>query len=68
MLEADGGQDMSREFCLGYTGGIDVLQPFQEYISQRMNMDKCLVSRVGTVIGTHGGPGAIAVAFFQKTL
>ncbi len=57
MLEADGGQDMSREFCLGYTGGIDVLQPFQEYISQRMNMDKCLVSRVGTVIGTHGGPG-----------
>ena len=26
------------------------------------------VCLIGSVIGTHGGPGAIAVAFFQKTL
>lgn len=62
-----GGVDFSKPVMLGYTGLSDAL--LQKYIldSAPLWEGKCEslpVSIVGSVVGTHAGPGAVAVAFF----
>lgn len=54
---------------LGYTGTSDTL--LQNYISDSKalwegHLDKLEWSLICSVIGTHAGPGAVAVAFFKK--
>ncbi|MCR4756065.1 MAG: DegV family protein [Lachnospiraceae bacterium] len=54
---------------LGYTGTSDKL--LQNYISDSKalwegHLDKLEWSQICSVIGTHAGPGAVAVAFFKK--
>ncbi len=66
-IEKAGGVDFARPYRLGYTGLDDTL--LQKYIrdSERLwkgNADSLPVSSIGATIGTHVGPGAIAVAFF----
>lgn len=62
-----GGVDFGKPLMLGYTGLSDAL--LQKYISDsaslwRGNREVLPVSVVGSVVGTHVGPGAVAVAFF----
>ena len=62
------GVDFSKPFCLGYTGLSDEL--LQKYIHDSEHLWKDYakelpVSTLGATIGTHVGPGAIAVAFFE---
>ena len=64
-----GGIDFSLPFCLAYSGLSDCL--LQKYIADSADLwqDRALelpIATVGCVIGTHAGPGAIAVAFFQQ--
>jgi len=52
---------------LGYTGLSDAL--LQKYIQDSASLwdnyrDRLPVSIVSSVVGTHVGPGAVAVAFF----
>lgn len=68
-IEKAGGVDFSRPVLLGYTGLSDAL--LQKYIadSRRLwesGLEQVRYTTVGSVIGTHAGPGAIAVAFFTK--
>lgn len=68
-IEKAGGVDFTRPYRLGYTGLEDTL--LQKYIhdSERLwkeNADSLPVSSIGATIGTHVGPGAIAVAFFAS--
>ena len=63
------GIDFSRPFFLGYTGLSDAL--LQKYISDsaeiwKEHVDHLPFGTIGGAIGTHGGPGAIAVAFFTE--
>lgn len=63
------GVDFSRPYKLGYTGLEDSL--LQKYIADsaalwEVQTDALPTGTVGGTIGTHVGPGAIAVAFFQK--
>ena len=63
------GVDFSRPYKLGYAGLDDVL--IQKYIADSATLweghvDQLPTGTVGGTIGTHVGPGAIAVAFFQK--
>ncbi len=65
-----GGVDFSKPVLLGYTGLSDVL--LQKYIEDSRALwvngtDALPVAPIGSVIGTHVGPGAIAVAFFCNT-
>lgn len=68
-IQSAGGVDFSMPLLLGYTGLSDVL--LQKYISDsamlwedyRQELPQTLI---GSVIGTHVGPGAVAVAFFSK--
>lgn len=62
-----GGVDFSSPLLLGYTGLSDAL--LQKYIQDSAslwegNCEKLPVCVVGSVVGTHAGPGAVAVAFF----
>ena len=64
------GVDFERPYLLGYTGLEDSL--LQKYIADSAALwaehtDARPVGTVGGTIGAHVGPGAVAVAFFQRS-
>ncbi len=66
-IQKAGGVDFRKPLMLGYTGLSDAL--LQKYIADSAhlweNHRRTLpISIVGSVVGTHVGPGAVAVAFF----
>ena len=66
-IQKAGGVDFSKPLMLGYTGLSDAL--LQKYIQDSAALwegrrEALPVSVVGSVVGTHVGPGAVAVAFF----
>ena len=68
-IEKAGGVDFTKPVLLGYTGLSDAL--LQKYIVDSKHLwEKGLESvrytTIGSVIGTHAGPGAVAVAFFKN--
>lgn len=68
-IRKTGGVDFSRPYRLGYAGLDDGL--LRKYISDSAALwtehaGRLPLGTVGGTIGTHVGPGAIAVAFFQK--
>lgn len=67
-IEAAGGVNFNRPILLGYTGLSDVL--LQKYIEDSAalwegNVKTLETTVVGSTVGTHAGPGAVAVAFFK---
>lgn len=68
-IEKAGGVDFSKPVLLGYTGITDSL--LHKYIEDSKylweeNLETVRYTTVGSAIGTHIGPGAIAVAFFKN--
>ena len=68
-IEKAGGVDFFKPVLLGYTGLSDTLM--QKYIEDSAELWKYNAAAldntvIGSVIGTHAGPGAVAVAFFQN--
>ena len=68
-IEKAGGVDFTKPVLLGYTGMSDVL--LRKYIEDSRhiwdgNLEEVRYTTIGSVIGTHAGPGAVAVAFFRK--
>lgn len=68
-IEKAGGIDFSKPVLLGYSGISDAL--LKKYIEDSRyiwenNLDEVRYTTVGSVIGTHLGPGAIVVAFFKN--
>ena len=66
-IEKSGGIDFSRPYALAYSGLSDAL--LQAYIKDSTALyaaetDNLPISGIGSAIGTHAGPGAIAAAFF----
>ena len=64
-----GGIDFGHPFCLAYTGLDNSL--LRKYMADSAFLyegktDHLPVSPIGSTIGTHAGPGAIAVAFFAQ--
>ena len=63
-----GGIDCSRPVMLGYTGLSDEL--LQNFIAGSQDLwtplPEVATTVIGSVIGTHAGPGAVAVAYFCK--
>ncbi len=69
-IEKAGGVDFTKPLLLGYTGLSDLL--LQKYIEDSASIwkggtDNLNYTAIGSVIGTHAGPGAIAAAFFKNT-
>lgn len=66
-IEKAGGVDFTKPLLLGYTGLSDVLLEKYMQDSAQLWEKSCgelETTMVGSVVGTHAGPGAIAVAFF----
>lgn len=68
-IENAGGVDFEKPLLLGYSGLEDSL--LRKYIEDSAHMwegftEKLYVAPIGSIIGTHVGPGAVAVAFFSK--
>ena len=64
-----GGIDFTRPILLGYSGLSDAL--LKKYIADSAplwenGVDSLRYTSIGSVVGTHAGPGAIAAAFFRK--
>lgn len=69
LVDKCGGIDFSMPYALGYSGLSDAY--LQKYLrdSEKLwkdNTDSVPAYMIGSTIGTHVGPGAIAVAFFAK--
>lgn len=69
LIEKCGGIDFEMPFALGYSGLSDEL--LKKYIQDSANIwqgkaDKLPTYMIGSTIGTHVGPNAIAFAFFSK--
>lgn len=68
-IQNAGGVDYDLPLLLGYTGLSDAM--LNKYIEDSAsiwqgNVDELTTTAIGSVIGTHAGPGAVAVAFFKK--
>ena len=64
-----GGVDFSKPVLLGYTGLSDLL--LKKYIEDssalwQNSLEDLRSTIIGSVIGTHAGPGAVAAAFFRN--
>ncbi|MCR5403990.1 MAG: DegV family protein [Butyrivibrio sp.] len=68
-VEKTGGIDFTRPICLAYSGfSDDILMKYVEDSKALYegNEDKLQYAIVGATIGTYSGPGAIALAYFEK--
>jgi DegV family protein with EDD domain len=68
-IEEAGGVDFSKPVMLGYTGLSDDL--LRKYMEDSKHLwedarESLHTTCIGSAIGTHAGPGAVAVAFFKK--
>ena len=68
-IEKAGGVDFSMPVLLGYTGLSDAM--LLKYIEDSKQLwegkvDEVRYTTIGSVIGTHAGPGAVGVAFFKN--
>ncbi len=68
-IEACGGVDFTKPVLLGYTGLTDIY--LKKYIEDSKflwqdYLDHLRTTVVGSVVGTHAGPGVVAAAFFKK--
>lgn len=68
-IEKLGGIDFSKPILFGYTGVsnaslLKFIEDSQDLLKGNTNEIK--YETVGSVIGTHAGPGAVAIAFFKK--
>ena len=68
-IQKAGGVDFGKPVLLGYTGLSDTL--LRKYVQDSAQLwqdhvKDLPVSVVGSVVGTHAGPGAVAVAFFAS--
>lgn len=68
-IDKTGGIDFSKPVLLGYSGISDAL--LKKYIEDSRhiwegNLDEIRYTTIGSVIGTHAGPDAVAVAFFKN--
>lgn len=71
LIEKCGGVNFDMPYALAYSGSSDEL--LRKYITdnkdiyeEHMSEEQLPIHTVGSTIGTHVGPGAIAVAFFEK--
>lgn len=69
-IQKAGGIDFSKPVLLGYTGLSDAV--LKKYIEDSRSiwtpgMETIRYTTVGSAIGTHVGPGAIAAAFFTRS-
>lgn len=69
LIDSGKGVDYEKPYCAAYSGLSDLL--LKKYIEDnedlwKVNDKELPITTIGCVIGTHVGPNAIGVAFFEK--
>ena len=67
-VEEMGGISSDFPALAGYTVSPREVTPIQTYLRDNLQQEDLLVRQIGCVIGTHAGPGAFGIAFFDKAL
>lgn len=67
-VEEMGGINPAFPALAGYTVSPREVTPIQTYLRDNLQQEDLLVRQIGCVIGTHAGPGAFGIAFFDKAL
>ena len=65
-IEELGGISPDFAAVAGYSSSLREVQPIENYFRENLHMSEPLVRQIGCVIGTHAGPGAFGLAFFDK--
>lgn len=65
-MDAEGGLDESKGYLIGYTAHRRAAEPIHRYLTSNLDLPAPQVYHIGTVIGTHAGPGAAGIAFFAR--
>ena len=67
-IEELGGVNPRFPSLAGYTISPREVNPIQTYLVDNLGLPEPLVRQIGCVIGTHAGPGAFGLAFFDNGL
>ena len=67
-IEELGGIHPEFTALAGYSSNLREVQPIENYFRDNLHLPAPLVRQIGCVIGTHAGPGAFGLAFFDKDL
>ena len=67
-IEELGGVNPRFPSLAGYTISTREVNPIQTYLVDNLGLPEPLVRQIGCVIGTHAGPGAFGLAFFDNGL
>ena len=54
--------DHNHPVCFGHTNCKDTLEAFMKDVEEKGDD-----YFIGSVVGTHAGPGGVAIAYFEKT-
>lgn len=66
LVSASGKFDPSMPIYFGYSNSDYLSNAFQKFLKQKMELPETLEYPIGAVIGTHVGPGALAIAYLVK--
>ena len=67
-IEEMGGINEAVPALAGYTVSTRETTPILTYLQDNLQTAEPLVQQIGCVIGTHAGPGAFGLAFFDQGL
>lgn len=67
-IEELGGVNPRFPSLAGYTISTREVNPIRTYLVDNLGLSEPLVRQIGCVIGTHAGPGAFGLAFFDNGL
>ena len=67
-IEELGGIHPTLPALAGYTVAPREVAPIQTYLKDNLHRPEALTRQIGCVIGTHAGPGAFGLAFFDEAL
>ncbi len=67
-IEEAGGICTAEPYYAAYTRSPHELDPIRRYFAQNLQIEAPRTARIGSVIGTHVGPGAFGFAFFDNLL
>lgn len=68
MIDTEGGLDTDMEYLVGYSGYKKAAEPVRQYLVSNLHLPEPKCEHIGTVVGTHAGPGAGGIAFFVKNV
>lgn len=66
LITQDKGINRNEEVCIGYSAKKDNMEAFINNYKDTLNLHDFIESPIGSVVGTHTGPGVCGFAFFQN--